>query len=104
MEEETGKTVPTVLMENDKVRVFEVRFKPGHEHSSIPTSAYRVARALNGGRMMRTYADGTTKQVEWKTGEIRFNEPSKVPYKTKNIGKTEVLLYVVELKEPTKQT
>lgn len=66
---------------------------------SVPTSAFRVARALSGGKMMRTYADGTTKHVEWKTGEVRFNEPSKVPYSTRNVGKTDVHLYIVEFKE-----
>ena len=96
---EKGKTEPTVVMDNDKVRVFEVRFEPGDEHKSIPSSKFRVARALSGGKMLRTYADGTTKNVEWETGEVRWNEPSKVPYSTKNVGDTNVHLYVVELKE-----
>ena len=52
-----------VLLENEKARVFEVRFRPGDEHRSVPTTAFRVAR-LSGGKMMRTYADGSTKQVE----------------------------------------
>lgn len=102
MEAEKGKTVPKVLLDNDKVRAFEVRFQPGDEHRSVPTSSFRVARALSGGTMMRTYADGTTNKVEWKTGEVRLNEPSKVSYSTKNIGETDVHLYVVELKEPKK--
>jgi hypothetical protein len=97
---EHGKTVPNVLMENEKARVFEVRFRPGDEHRSVPTSSFRVARALSGGTMMRTYADGTTKKVEWKTGEVRLNEPSKVSYSTRNVGETDVHLYIVELKEP----
>ena len=50
--------------------------------------------------MMRTYADGSTKHVEWKTDEVRFNEPSKVPYSTRNVGETDVHLYIVEFKEP----
>lgn len=100
MESEKGTTVPRVLLENEKARVFEVRFRPGEEHRSVPTSAFRVARALSGGKMMRTYADGTTKHVEWKTGDVRFNEPSKVPYSTRNVGETDVHLYIVEFKEP----
>jgi hypothetical protein len=99
MNTERGKTVPNVLMDNDKARVFEVRFRPGDEHRSVPTTAFRVARALSGGTMMRTYADGATKKVEWKTGEVRLNEPSKVSYSTRNVGETEVHLYIVELKQ-----
>ena len=40
-----GTTAPRVLLENEKARVFEVRFRPGEEHRSVPTSAFRVARA-----------------------------------------------------------
>ena len=100
MESGKGTTAPRVLLENEKARVFEVRFLPGEEHRSVPTSAFRVARALSGGKMMRTYADGSTKRVEWKTGDVRFNEPSKVPYSTRNVGETDVHLYIVEFKEP----
>lgn len=102
MEAEKGKTVPKVLLDNDKVRAFEVQFQPGDEHRSVPTSSFRVARVLNGGTMMRTYTDGTTKKIEHTTGEVKINEPSNMHYTTKNIGETDVHLYVVELKEPKK--
>jgi hypothetical protein len=97
---EKGKTAPKVLLENDKVRVFEVRYKPGDEHATIPTSSFRVVRVLSGGTMMRRYADGTTKKIEHTTGEVKINEPSKLHYVTKNIGETDVHLYVVVVKKP----
>ena len=46
---------------------------------------------------MRTYADGKTEKVEYKTGEVRINAPSG-QFTTKNVGKSEVELYVVVLK------
>ena len=92
----------TVLADNDKVRVFEAQFKPGDENKAVPSASSRVVRALKGGTLMRTYADGKTQNVEWKTGEVRFIEPDKTAYTAKNVGKSDVHLYVVVLKEPKK--
>ena len=90
----------TVLAENDKLLVFEVQYKPGEENKAVPSSSFRVVRALKGGTLMRTYADGKTQNVEWKTGEVRIVEPDKTAYSAKNIGKSDVHLYVVVLKQP----
>ncbi len=95
---EKGKATLKVLQENNKVRVFEVRYKPGDENTTVPSSSSRVLRVLKGGTLMRTYADGKTEKIEWKTGEVRFLEPSKTTFKSKNVGKTDVELYVVVLK------
>ena len=95
---EKGAPKITVLVENDKVRVFEVLFKPGDENKAVPSANNRVVRALKGGTLMRTYADGKTQKVEWKTGEARFTEAEKTAYTAKNIGKSEVHLYIVVLK------
>ena len=46
---------------------------------------------------MRTYADGKTEKVEWKTGEVRIQGPTG-QYTTKNVGKSDIALYVVVLK------
>jgi hypothetical protein len=97
---EKGMATLTVRLDNDKVRVFEVRFKPGDENKAVPSSLFRVVRALQGGTLQRTYADGKTEKVEYKTDEVRLNEPSKATYIAKNIGKTDVVLYVVALKQP----
>ena len=95
---EKGKVAPKVLLDNDKAKAFEVAWKPGDVNASVPSSAYRVVRALKGGTLERTYADGKTEKVEWKTGEVRMNEPSKQGYTAKNIGKSEIVLFVVQLK------
>jgi len=97
-----GMAKLTVLVENDKARVFEVQFKPGDENKAVPSSSFRVVRALKGGSLMRTYTDGKTQNVQWKTGEVRFVEAEKTAYTAKNIGKSDVHLYVVVLKEPKK--
>lgn len=98
---EKGKPVIKVLAENDKVRAWEVTYKPGDENTAVPSSSTRVVRALKGGTLMRTYTDGKTEKVEWKAGEARINAPSG-QYTAKNVGKTDIVLYVVLLKEPKK--
>ena len=94
---EKGKVTMTVLAESDKVRAFEVRYKPGDENLSVTSSSFRVIRALKGGTLMRTYADGKTEKVAWRTGEVRIQGPV-AQYTTKNVGKSELVLYVVVLK------
>ena len=96
---EKGQVTRKVLLENDKAQVFEVTFKPGDENKAVPSSLYRIVRALSGGTIQRTYADGKTEKVEWKTGEVRMNEPTKQTYIAKNVGKTNIVLYVVVLKQ-----
>ncbi|HXM81827.1 MAG TPA: hypothetical protein VN929_07850 [Burkholderiales bacterium] len=86
-----------VLLENDKVKVYEVTYAPGAENKGIASSTVRVVRALKGGTLQRSYADGKKEKVVWKTGEAKQVDPGPA-YTTKNIGKTELRLYVVQLK------
>ena len=95
---EKGKPVQKVLHEDDKVRVYEARFKPGDVGGNV-ARPYRIARMLQGGTMQRTYADGKTDKLEYKTGEVRALGPDPV-FTPKNIGKTDVVFYIVEPKQP----
>lgn len=95
-----GERSVKTLVDNDKVRVQEVRYKPGDVNKTVPRTA-RVVRALTNGTLMRTYADGKTEKIEWKSGQVRFEEAltgSSPQYTTKNIGKGDLVLYVVILK------
>ena len=85
-----------VLVENDKVRVVENRWVPGAESDNV-ARANRVVRALKGGTLQRIYPDGKKETAPWKTGEVKYVEKTP-PYIVKNIGKSEVVLYVVNLK------
>jgi hypothetical protein len=91
------KVAMKVLTENDKVRAYEVTFAPGAENTAVPSKDTRVVRALSGGTLERTYTDGKKEKVVYKTGDVRVNNPSPA-YTVKNIGKTEVKLYVVQVK------
>ena len=86
------------VMENDKVKVLDVQYKPGDENNTVPSSASRVVYVIKGGTLTRTYADGKTEKVDFKTGDTKFNAPSQTTYTVKNTGKSDVHLHIVQLK------
>ena len=91
-----GQGTRKVLIDNEKVIVVETRYKPG-EASEMRERNARVTRALTSGDMERTYADGKKEKVTYKTGQVRINEASPA-FTTKNIGKSEIKLYIVQVK------
>jgi len=86
-----------VLLENDRVKVYEVTYKRGAENTSVPSSSTRVVRALKGGTIQRVYSDGKKENVTYKAGQVRLIYLGQA-YTTKNIGKTEIVFYVVQVK------
>lgn len=92
-----GKATIKKLGENDSVRAFEVVFKPGDEGQNVERPA-RVVRALKGGTIERTYADGKKEKTVYKDGEVKVFGPDK-PFVPKNVGKSDVHLYVVQIKK-----
>lgn len=93
---EKGKAAYTLLKENDKLRAVELRQKPG-DVNELANTATRVVRVLKGGTFLRTDADGKTTTLARKTGDVYILEPGP-KFTTKNIGKTEIVLYVVFVK------
>jgi hypothetical protein len=86
-----------VLLENDKVKVYETMYKPGDVNTGVASSATRIIRVLKGGTIERSYADGKKETLVLKTGEVNFY--TQLPaYNVKNIGKTVFQTYVVQLK------
>jgi len=95
------ESVPTkLLFENGKVRVQEVTFRPGDQGPNIPRP-FRIIRVLKGGTIQRTHPNGKIDKVVYKTGEVKVYEPDN-PFVPKNVGKSDIVLYVVALKEPKK--
>ena len=95
MEKAAGKATLKEIAADDKARAYEVTYKPGDARDITP--GHRVVRALKGGTLERTHKDGKKEKVEYKAGQVRINKPTTA-YTTRNIGKTEVQLYVVEQK------
>ncbi len=92
-EKAAGTVTRKEVTKNEKVRVYEVIFKPGDEAPSIERP-FRVIRALRGGTFQLTYPDGKKETSRFKNGEVRLAE--RATYSVKNIGKTTVHLYIVE--------
>jgi hypothetical protein len=87
-----------VLLENDKVLVLEAKWKPGAESPS-GTLPVRVIRAVKAGTLQRVYPDGKKGlTTQFKAGDVKFFEAEKEPFVLKNIGKSELVLYVIYLK------
>ena len=92
---EVAANVYTFKMENDRVRVLNVTFKPGdkavmHHHPD------HVVYVLEGGKMKLT-SQGKTDIFDLKTGETLFLNAQS--HEAENIGQTTFDLLVVELKK-----
>jgi hypothetical protein len=93
----TSKARTRVMAENARVRAYELTFPPGAVNPSMPASSTRVVRVIAGGTLERTYGDGKTERITYRTGEVRINE-SSLAFSTKNVGSSQIRLYVVQLK------
>ena len=91
-----------VLVDNDRVRVTENTYKPGSGTNEPSQPPYRITRALKGGTLERTYADGKKEAAAFKTGEVKEQPAAKAPYTLKNTGKSDVVLYTVQMKPAKK--
>jgi hypothetical protein len=85
-----------VLAENEKLRVSDVVYQPGDAGAASSKDGL-VVYHLSGGTIERSYADGSKKVVTYKAGETTIIT-EKLPYATKNIGKTVIHEIVVQLK------
>ena len=85
-----------VLAENEKLQVLDVVDRPGDVSPAIVRQG-RVVHWITGGKLERTYADGSKEVLTRKGGETTLIT-EKRPYSVKNIGTTSVHLIEVELK------
>ena len=90
-----GEPVVKVLIDNDKVRAYSTTFKPG-DTSPSRARVQRVIHYMNAGTLRRTYPDGKTEDRKFKAGDVVWIEPAT--YAVKNVGKSTVQLYGVEVK------
>ena len=84
-----------ILINNTKVRVQEVRSRPGNK-SPMLARPDRVQYILKGGKQRRHYPNGRTKVQIFKPGTVLWRQKDK--YASENVGKTEIRFIVVRLK------
>ncbi len=84
-----------VLMENDRVRVAEVRMKPGEKMPMHSHPSYLIY-SFAPGRYQFTTPDGRTEIVEMDEGQTVWREAET--HEVENIGTSESRVLVIDLK------
>jgi beta-alanine degradation protein BauB len=84
-----------LVMENERVRVFDVRFKPGQK-ALMHGHPDHVVYVLADGTLKLSFPDGKSQDVSIKAGQSLWMGAG--PHETVNIGNTEAHNLVIELK------
>jgi hypothetical protein len=95
-EQSAGLSTRKVIAENEKLIVTDTVTRPG-EGTAMESREGWVYYYVSGGKVERTYADGSKEVVPRKTGQVVLSK-EKRPYSIKNIGTTTVHVIVVHLK------
>jgi beta-alanine degradation protein BauB len=85
-----------IVLENDRVRVIELNMPPGSS-TGMHSHGDNLVVFLSGGSAVQTMADGTTKSIERKPGDVLWSDA--VTHETKNAGKSATRTLVIELKD-----
>jgi quercetin dioxygenase-like cupin family protein len=93
---DVAKSGYKLLLENKKVRVLEIRLKPGeispmHNHPND-----HVIYVVKDATFQLTFPDGTADKFDLETGKVLWINAG--PHQTENIGSTEGHCIVVETK------
>ena len=97
MVQAAGKDAKVVL-ENDRVRVIEINVPPGGSTGMHSHAGDQLVVFLSGATGMQVMADGSSKPMDRKAGEVAWSAP--VTHDTKNTGKAAVRTLVIEMKGP----
>ncbi len=89
-----------VLLENDRVRVLEITYKPG-EKAAMHSHPASVNYYLSDFKAKFTFPDGKTANIEGKKGVAEWHDA--FTHAAENIDTTVIHLIAVELKEPVKK-
>jgi len=84
-----------VLFENDRVRLLEVRMKPGEE-SALHSHPDYLIYALEGGTVELSDASGQSAQVTIEPGEKLWRDAEV--HSARNVGSTEMAALFFEVK------
>ncbi len=90
-----ASNVYKLAMENDRVRVFDVKFKPG-DKAVMHGHPDHVVFVLEGGTNRLTFPDGKSRDFDLQAGQALWIDAGQ--HETVNVGKSNVRLLVLELK------
>lgn len=86
-----------LLLENDSVRVMEVRLKPGQKAVMHNHPNNHVVYVKNDARFKLSFPDGKDAVFDLKAGQVLWLEAG--PHETENVGSTDGYNVVVEVKQ-----
>lgn len=89
-----GGDIYRVVLENERVRVLEARFKPGAK-IAMHTHPDHVVVVTSAGRLALTNAEGT-QEIDAKVGDALYIPAES--HSAENVGTTEFVCVVTELK------
>ena len=84
-----------VLLDNDRVKIVEIRMSPGEKMPMHTHSAY-VAYIMNPAKVKFTLPDGSSRIAEFAKGQVNYSDG--ITHEIENIGSTDVLNLDIELK------
>jgi quercetin dioxygenase-like cupin family protein len=84
-----------LVLENDRVRVFDVAFKPG-DKAVMHGHPDHVVYVIEGGTNRLSFPNGKSTEIGLKAGQALWLDAGQ--HETVNVGKSNVHLLVFELK------
>ena len=94
---EAAETPAKVLLENERVRVREVRLDPGVRPGPHTHPYAHVGVILDPGTLRFTDPDGKSEEVAFKSGSVGWRE-AKVTHEVVNVSKSPMRIIEVEIK------
>jgi quercetin dioxygenase-like cupin family protein len=92
----TAPDVYSLIMENERVRVLGVRFKPGQK-ALMHSHPDHVIYVLKDGKLKITLPDGKSTEISLKAGQAMWMDAGQ--HAAENLGNTEANNLVIELKK-----
>jgi beta-alanine degradation protein BauB len=86
-------------LENDKVKIVEIRLAPG-ENLPMHTHGAYVSYTMNPCKVKFTLQDGTVREQEFEKGFARYSDG--VTHALENVGSTDIFNLDIELKSEKK--
>jgi quercetin dioxygenase-like cupin family protein len=93
---EVPKSRYKLIMENEKVRVMEMKLKPGEKSPMHNHPNDHVVYVFNNSKFKLSFPDGNSDEFELKAGQALWIEAG--PHETENIGTTNGHNLVTEVK------
>ena len=94
---EVAKSGYKLLLENEKVRVMEIRLKPGEKSPMHNHPNDHVIYVVKDAEFKLSFPNGKSNEFDLKEGQVLWIESGS--HETENIGTTNGLCIVVEMKE-----